>query len=113
MSIRAEKVASVIKHALAQPITDLAHEHNAGLVTITAVRLSNDLQLARVYLSIYGGKSSPGTFLSIMDEAVGMLRSIIGKSVRLRHTPQIKFFLDDTLDEINRIQALLDSVKKP
>jgi len=102
----------VIKHALAQPISDLAHERNAGLVTITAVRMTNDLQIAKIYLSIYGGKSTPGAFLNYIEaEEAGHLRTMIGKSLRLRHTPQLKFFLDDTLDQMDRIQKLLDSVK--
>ncbi len=52
MSIRAEKVASIVKRALSQPISDFALEHNAGIATVTTVRFSPDLTLAKVYIIV-------------------------------------------------------------
>jgi ribosome-binding factor A len=112
MSIRTEKIASVMKRVLAQPINDMAHEYNAGLVTVTTIRVSADLQLAKVYISVYGAKITPLKFINILDEKRGHLRSIVGSAIKTRFTPDLKFFLDDTLDEIDRIQSLLDSIKK-
>lgn len=112
MSIRAEKVASTLKRTIAQPINDIAKELSAGLVTVTSVKMTADLQLARIYLSIFGKKSSPGEFISELEQRKGELRKIVGNQIRLRHTPDLQFFLDDTLDQIERIQDLLDSVKK-
>jgi ribosome-binding factor A len=111
-SIRAEKVGSVIKRVLATAVSGLANRFNAGLVTITSVRLSSDLQVAKVYLSVYGGKMPPVKFLDILEENKGSLRSEVGSQVRLRHTPDLRFFLDDTLDQMEHIQNLLNSVKK-
>lgn len=111
MSIRTDKVSSLIKRVLAKPITDLANEHKAGLVTVTAVRTSPDLKIAKVYLSIYGNKIAPGSFLDILESEKGKIRHEMAKEVRLRFTPDLKFFLDDTLDQIEHIQRLLDSVK--
>lgn len=113
MSIRTEKVASVIKRALVNPVSDLAHEYGAGLVTITSIRLSNDLHVAKVYLSIYGGKIGPGEFITFLENSKGMLRSHVGKHIRLRLTPDLRFFLDDTLDQMEHIQKLIDSVNTP
>ena len=112
MSVRSEKVASVIKRILAKPLTDLSEEHNAGLVTITSVKLSNDLQIAKIYVSIFGGKISPPKFLSILEGHVRELRHHVGANVRLRYTPELRFYIDDTLDQIEHIQKILDSVKK-
>ena len=112
MSIRAERVASVIKRVLAQPVSDLANEYNAGLVTVTTVRLTNDLQIAKVYVSVYGGKTSPPEFVDILEKNAGEFRTIVGNNVRLRFTPELRFYLDDTLDQMEHIQKLLDSVKK-
>lgn len=112
MSIRAEKVASTLKRNIAQPINDIANELSAGLVTVTAVRMTADLQIARIYVSIYGKNSSPGDFLNELALRKGELRHIIGKTMRLRSVPDLEFFLDDTLDQMEHIQELLDSVKK-
>ncbi|MFH1049856.1 MAG: 30S ribosome-binding factor RbfA [bacterium] len=111
MSIRAEKVSSLMKRVLVKPINELASENKAGLVTVTSVRISEDLQIAKIYISIFGDTISPGKFLAILDDKRGSLRSYVGKNIRLRYTPDLRFFLDDTLDKIDHIQELLDSVK--
>lgn len=112
MSIRAEKVASVIKRALSEPVSTIARENSAGIVTVTTVKLSPDLQIAKVYISVYGKKYSSAEFVQILDNRKGELRKIVGNSVRLRTTPDVKFFIDDTLDQMDRIQVLLDNSKK-
>jgi ribosome-binding factor A len=112
MSLRTEKVASVIKRILAQPISDFAKESSAGIVTITDVRLSNDLQIAKVYISVYAGKVTPAQFVTMLDKKIGEFRSYVGAKVKLRFTPELRFYIDDSLDQIEHIQKLLDSVKK-
>lgn len=112
MSIRAEKVASVVKRALSQPISDLAREQNAGIATVTTVRFSPDLTLAKVYISIYGGKTSPAKFLQFLEEEKYELRRIVAQSVRLKTIPDLKFFIDDTLDQMEHIQQLLNKAKE-
>jgi ribosome-binding factor A len=111
MSVRTDKVASVIKRAITEPIDNLAKEHHAGLVTVTSVVLSKDLQIAKVYISIYANKIEPGKFLAILEDKKGWLRSYIGSHVIIRHTPELRFFYDDTLEQMNHIQELIDSVK--
>jgi ribosome-binding factor A len=112
MSVRAEKVASTIKRIIAEPISQIAREQDAGMVTVTSVRVTGDLQIAKVYISIYGEKTSPGKFISFLENKQGELRSLIGAKMRLRYTPELRFYLDDTLNEMEHIQELLDSVKK-
>jgi ribosome-binding factor A len=112
MSIRAEKAASVVKRILAEPVSHLAKEHEAGLATVTAVRLSPDLHIAKVYVSVYGGKLSSKDFITLLDDNKGHLRSAIGAGVRLRYTPELRFYLDDTLDKMEYIQNLLNTAKE-
>lgn len=111
MSLRAEKVASVVKRALSMPVSDLARQHSAGIATVTAVRISPDLTLAKIYISVYGGKVSAPRFISILEDAKSELRRLVGQSVRLRSTPDIRFFIDDTLDQMDHIQQILDKAK--
>ena len=111
MSIRTEKVASVIKRILAEPIRGLAAEYIPGaLVTLTSVRISKDLRIASIYISIYGKNASPGDFLTRLEDKKGMLKAAVNSGARLRFTPELRFFLDDTLDQMEHIQGLLDSV---
>jgi ribosome-binding factor A len=112
MSLRAEKVASVIKRALSQPIVEIARETKAGFVTLTAVRISSDLQIAKLYISIYGKNTHPGEFLQELENRKHELKQVMAKEVHLRYLPELKFYFDDTLDQMEHIQELLDSVKK-
>lgn len=114
MSIRTERVAGEIQKALANPLKAISEEISAGLVTVTEVRLSPDLQLARVYLSVYGGKRTPAEVLDHIEKhESGRLRHHLSKAIRLRYSPQLKFYIDDSLDRAQRIEAILDSVKPP
>ncbi len=111
MSLRAEKIGSVIKRALVDPVRALANEYGAGLVTITSVKVTNDLHIAKVYITIYGGGIGPGEFLDILDEHKKSMRAGLGHSVRLRYTPELRFYLDDTLEQMEHIKELINSIK--
>jgi len=78
------------------------------MVTVTVVRISPDLGIARVYLSMFPGEGAEEALQSISEKA-GMFRKEMGKRLRnqLRHIPEFTFFLDDSLDYIDRIDNLL------
>ncbi|GMV52874.1 MAG: 30S ribosome-binding factor RbfA [Chlorobi bacterium] len=112
MSIRTQRVAAEIQKALSGPLQDIAHEIHAGFITVTEIRMSPDLQLARVFLSVYGGTASAGEAVDFIErEEAGRLRHHLARTVRLRYVPQLKFYIDDSLDRAIRIHAILDSVK--
>jgi len=111
MSIRTDKVASVLKRTAANPINRIASELSAGMATVTSVKISSDLQFAKIYISVFGGKITPAAFLRELDNRKGEIRKAIASEIRLRYTPDISFFIDDTLDQMEHIQKLLDSVK--
>lgn len=113
MSIRTEKVAGEVRQALSRPLADLASEISAGLITVTHVRMSPDLRIARVYLSVFGGKLKPEQALAKVSDRAKEIRHKVTGKVRLRFSPELHFYLDDTLDTIQRIDALLKSVPKP
>jgi ribosome-binding factor A len=110
MSIRTEKVASEIRQALARPLSDIASEISAGFITTTHVRMSPDLRIARVYLSVFGGKISPEQAVAKVSERAKEVRHRVTSNMRLRFSPELHFYLDDTLDTIERIDALLKNV---
>ena len=111
MNIRAERVAGGIQKVLSEPIAELARENKAGIATVTSVRMSPDLQIAYVYVSVYGGKISPQAFMNIIETVKPELRQLVGSKVRLRLTPELRFFYDDTFDKIERIEQLLKEAK--
>ncbi len=111
MSFRAEKIASTIKKLLAQPISDISNEISAGFATLTTVRITKDLQLAKLYISLYGKNSKPGLLMEELEMRKYDLKHQIGKELRLRYIPDLKFYFDDTLNEMEKIQSLLKTIK--
>jgi ribosome-binding factor A len=113
MSIRTEKVGNELRNVLARPLKDVASEIHAGFITVTHVRMSPDLRVARVYLSVFGGKVSGEEAVAKINERRRSLRQQVNAKVRLRFSPELHFYLDDTLDAINRIDSLLKSIPPP
>jgi len=113
MSFRSDRISSVIQQSLAQPVSDLGREYNKGsLVTVTSVRVSADLSIAKVYISVLAGQLTPLEMITIFDDKKKYLRAIVAKREKLKNTPELRFFLDDTLDQMENIQKLIDSTKK-
>ncbi len=112
MSIRTEKVASVLQQALAMPLQNFAKGVGAGFVTITNVQMSADLQIAKVYLSVFQSKIANEKFLQKLTEEQPHLRHEVASQIQLRYAPELRFYIDDTLDQLDRIQFLLDKEKE-
>lgn len=112
MSIRTEKVASVILEALSEPLRKIASEISAGLITVTSVKMSPDLQIAKVYISAIGGKASIADVLQAIDQDKYAIRKFIAAKVQLRFAPELRFYRDETMDAMEKIQSLVEQTKK-
>jgi ribosome-binding factor A len=84
-----------------------------ALVTITGVRITPDLGTARIYLSVFNAPSKEEV-LDKINENHYRLRSTLTPRIRslVRRIPVIEFFLDDTLDEVEKLDRLFDEIKK-
>ena len=78
------------------------------MITVTTVRISPDLSVARVYLSLFPVEDKK-EFIEYVNGVEGQIRFDLGKKVRhqLRKIPELKFFVDDSLDYIDNIDKLL------
>lgn len=82
--------------------------YGKAFVTVTGVKVSPDLGIARVYLSIFGVKDSQAT-LDQIESHTKQIRHHLGNSIRhqARIIPELRFFLDDSLDQVDKIEKLL------
>ncbi|MEL7187190.1 MAG: 30S ribosome-binding factor RbfA [Pseudomonadota bacterium] len=76
-------------------------------VSLTAVDLSRDLSVARVYYSLLDPKADPAPVQEGLERAGGFLRSRLGREVKIRHVPQLRFAHDDSAAEGQRISDLI------
>ena len=108
-SIRQNQIAELIRRNFSLVLQDQGPYIFEGeaLVTVTSVRMSPDLGLAKIYLSVYNTDNKQAVILS-MNEEKSRLKQSLGNRLRkqMRRMPEIDFYLDDTLDEMYRLNAL-------
>lgn len=107
-SIRQNKIEGVIQEELSMFFQRNAREICLGaMVSVTAVRVTSDLSLARCYLSIFAGPDKKEVLESIKEHS-GKVRGDVGKRLKnMRKIPEILFFIDDSLDYAMEIEQLL------
>ena len=108
-STRQKKVARLVQKELAEIIMHHGGELAPGkMISVTTVRVSPDLSLAKTYVSIFPSEGS-ALVLAALRNSVPKLRFELGQKVRnqLRIVPEIAFFIDDSNDYIDKITNLL------
>ncbi len=108
-SKRQEKVSKLLQRDLADIFQKEAHLFMGALVTVTTVRISPDLSYAKVYLSIFAPGKDNSEILEGIQAQTPQLRYALGKKIKnqVKKIPEVAFFLDDSLDYIEKIESLL------
>lgn len=109
---RTGRVGEQIKKEISSMIQTELKDPRVGFVTVTGVDVTGDLSLARVYLSILGSEEQKEETLHAIGRAKGFLRTELGRRVRLRHTPDIEFRFDSSIEYGSRIESLLQQINR-
>jgi ribosome-binding factor A len=108
MKFRRQRIGDQIRAELADLIQHEVRDPGVGFVTVTEVRMSPDLQYARAYVSVLGDEHQKQESFAALERATGFLRAQVGRRLRLRVVPELRFARDETLDTSERIEALLE-----
>jgi ribosome-binding factor A len=84
----------------------------AGMVSVTDVDVSGDLQHAKIFVSIYGTDEAKSETMAGLKSATGYVRSELGQRVRLRRTPEVVFMEDRSIERGNRVLSLLNQINQ-
>lgn len=103
---RVDRIADHIQRELAQMIQLEMRDPRIGMVTISDVRVSRDLSVAKIYVSMFEAEKV-NTTIETLNKAKGFLRSLLSKKMTSRITPVLHFYYDDLLEKGNRIEKLL------
>lgn len=84
-----------------------------ALITISGVRVTPDLYTARIYVSIYN-HPKPDVVLDNLDKHNKLIRGFLGNKIRnkVRSIPQLEFFKDDTLEDVQNLERIFSEIKK-
>jgi ribosome-binding factor A len=107
-SIRQQKIEAAIRQELSAFLLMKSSEITLGaMVSVTVVRVTADLSLARCYLSVFAHKE-PAAVLASIESNTGVIRRDVGNRLKnMRKIPSLRFFLDDSLDYADQIDKLL------
>jgi ribosome-binding factor A len=110
---RMRRVDEAIRQVIGDAVAGELKDPRVGFTTVTDVRTSPDLRHARVYVSVLGadgGVSQPDEREATLDglrSAHGFLQARIAGELRLKRTPALEFFYDDTTDRALRVEELI------
>ncbi len=108
---RSDRLGEVIKEEISLILLDGIKDPRIGFVTITRVRMSDDLKNARVYFTVFGGEGERKNCQEGLDWAKGYIKRILGSKLRIKYIPSLIFVFDDSLDYGNRIESLINDIK--
>lgn len=104
---RPDRVGEQIRQTLGELLTREVHDPGIGFVTVTRVKVSPDLQLARVYYTQLGDEAARQATRRALDRALPFLRRQVGRQVRLRRVPELVFHFDESVENQERIERIL------
>ena len=110
---RVSRVAELIRREVSQMLLNGIKDDRVGtgMVSVTDVDVSGDLQHAKIYVSIYGSDEAREETMAGLKSATGYVRSELGSRVRLRRTPEVIFLEDRSIERGNKVLSLLNQIK--
>jgi ribosome-binding factor A len=109
---RAARVADLIKMEIADLLLKQVRDPRIGMVTITGVKVTDDLRTARIFFVEMGKDTCSAEVLTGLGKAKGFLRRELSRRLQLRHVPELLFTYDPSFDYGSRIDSLLMEIHR-
>lgn len=101
------RVDEAVREVLSTSVTTDLKDPRIGFVTVTDVKTSPDLRHARVFVSVLGPPEEQQASLKGLQSAHGFLQAGLARNLRMKHTPELTFILDDTAERAARVERLV------
>ena len=108
---RPERVGDQIRQELAQLLARDVQDPGIGFLTITRVKVSPDLQVARVFYTTIGDEKSRKETGRALGRALPFLRRQIGSRLRLKNVPELSFMYDKSVEQQDRIEQIIQDIR--
>ncbi len=113
MTLRNERVRKALMREISDILLKEIKDPNiAGIVSITDVEVSHDNSYAKVFYSVMADENGRNRTEKAISALTPKIRYEIGKRIRLRHTPELRFVFDESLERGLRITKLIDKISK-
>lgn len=108
---RTDRVAGLIQRKLSQIIlTEVKDPRLPRIITVSAVKVSPDMSVAKIYITVLGEQSDAQLTLDILNNGSSFLRTVLARSIKLRIVPHLKFVYDESIEYGTKLRQLIDDV---
>ncbi|MDP7639861.1 MAG: 30S ribosome-binding factor RbfA [Candidatus Hydrogenedentes bacterium] len=107
---RAIRVGELVREEVARLLSKGVKDPRVGFVSVIHAKMSPDLHYANVYVSLYGSDKEKRDSLVGLKQSAGWIRRELGKRLRLRLTPEVRFFEDTTLDDVYHLDTVIKKI---
>ncbi|MBI1423077.1 MAG: 30S ribosome-binding factor RbfA [Gammaproteobacteria bacterium] len=109
---RTRRVAEQIQRELAVLIQQELKDPRLGMLTISAVQVSKDMSIAKVFITVFNEEQDRKKTLEALQHAAGFLQHELGRSLSLRSIPKLRFVYDESIVRGAELSALIDKAVK-
>jgi ribosome-binding factor A len=110
MNNRPNRVADQLRAEITDLISREVHDPGIGFLTVTHVKVTPDLQGARVYYTTLGDDKARRESQRALQRAIPFLRRHIGRRLRLKRVPELEFFFDESVERGDRVEQILQEI---
>jgi ribosome-binding factor A len=111
-SNRPERIGEAVRDEISLMLAREVHDPGIGFVTLTRVKVTPDLQIARVYYTTLGDEKAQRETAKALRRAAPFLRRQLGQKIRLRRVPEIEFHYDESIAHADRVERILHDLEE-
>ena len=111
MGVKIDRLESSFVKEISYILMKEVKDEDIKFVTITGCDITNDLSFAKVYFTVLN-QEKKNTTLKALERAKSFIRGQISKRIDIRHTPELVFVFDESIEYGNRIEKVIDELKK-
>ena len=108
---RADRVGGLIQETVSEVLHRQVKDPRLDMATITHVKMTRDLKIARIYFVVPGGSQKAKAATEGFESAAGYLKRALSHRLDLRYMPKFEFYYDDSFDYGSNIESLLKSIR--
>jgi ribosome-binding factor A len=110
--VRVQRVRELLKRQLGEILRRELQPAEGSMMTVNDVDISNDLQMATVYVGIIGSEGQRKAGMELLQTERKRIQGLVGRAVVLKYTPQLRFVLDESVSRGNRVLEILDEIER-
>ena len=99
-----------MRSILANIFISKIHIPEAGLLTVTNVKVTNDLKIAKIYISFLENKKTVDELIRVLKNKTKLIRYYVGLELNLKYIPELRFYYDNTMQYAEKINKLINKI---